>query len=71
MEDFISGKDHHQELANNLNVTRQQAKRIGLGLFYGMGHERLADTLKIKDSEAVRIRDTFRERYETTFNYIK
>jgi hypothetical protein len=34
IENFKQNKDHHQELANSLNINRNQAKRIGFQLSY-------------------------------------
>lgn len=69
--DFIANKNFHTEQAKSLKITRPQAKRIGLGLFYGMGHELLAKTLDISNSEAMRIKDTFKQKYARTFEFIK
>jgi DNA polymerase I-like protein with 3'-5' exonuclease and polymerase domains len=71
IEDFVAGKNHHQELADSLDINYRQAKRIGLGLFYGMGHDKLASTLSASISEAIKIKDTFKQKYIQTFTYIE
>jgi len=71
IENFIVGKNQHAELAKDLNISYKQAKRTGLSLFYGYGHEKLAITLEISNSEAIRIRDSFREKYAKTFEFIE
>jgi DNA polymerase I-like protein with 3'-5' exonuclease and polymerase domains len=71
IEDFIVGKNQHDELAKTLKIERKQAKSIGLGLFYGMGHETLAKKLQVSEGEAIRIRDTFKQKYAKTFQFIE
>ena len=37
--------DFHQEVADLVGIERTQAKTIGLGLMYGMGKNKLANSL--------------------------
>lgn len=71
IEVFLAGKNQHEEVAKGVGIEKKQAKRIGLGLFYGMGHELLADTLHVSTGEAIRIRDTFKQKYAATFDFIE
>ena len=66
--DFIAGKDVHQELANRLEISsRDVAKRIRHATRYGMKVNSLSKTLGIPYSEAERLYDTYRIKYERTF----
>lgn len=56
IEAFIAGENHHTTLAESIGVDYKQAKRIGLGMFYGAGAERVADILDIQLSKATKIR---------------
>lgn len=44
---FIEGRDVHQELADQLGISRNQAKTLRHGLRYGMGTETLKDELGV------------------------
>ena len=44
--------DFHQLAADIVGVSRKQAKDINLGLFYGMGSRKLAETLWLELEEA-------------------
>ena len=39
-------------VAEMASITRKQAKTINLGLFYGMGKNKLARSLELEDDEA-------------------
>jgi len=49
---FREGKDFHQVTAEMAGISRKEAKTIGLGLMYGMGIAKLADSLDISPEEA-------------------
>ena len=44
--------DFHQEVADLVGIERTQAKTIGLGLMYGMGKNKLANSLGVNIDEA-------------------
>jgi len=44
--------DFHEIVASMAKITRKQAKTINLGLFYGMGKNKLARSLELEDDEA-------------------
>ena len=44
--------DFHQEVADLVGIERTQAKTIGLGLMYGMGKNKLANSLGLNIDEA-------------------
>ena len=44
--------DFHEIVARMAKITRKQAKTINLGLFYGMGKNKLARSLELEDDEA-------------------
>ena len=44
--------DFHDIVARMAKITRKQAKTINLGLFYGMGKNKLARSLELDDDEA-------------------
>jgi len=69
IEDFIQGKDVHQQLADKLSITRAQAKSLRHGLRYGMGLDTLKQTLDVSTSRAERIRDDYRAKYPHTFDF--
>jgi DNA polymerase-1 len=51
-EAFLNGEDIHQRVANELGITRKQAKTINFGIIYGMGPAKLANMLGITVKEA-------------------
>jgi DNA polymerase-1 len=50
------GEDVHQATADLVGVTRKMAKTINFGLLYGMGAGKLAQALKLPETEAKAIR---------------
>lgn len=51
--------DLHQRTADLVGCSRTQAKTIGLGIFYGMGKKKLANTLGTTVKEATKILNRF------------
>jgi len=51
--------DFHQMVADMADITRKQAKTIGLGLMYGMGKAKLAIQLDMAVEEAAELIQTF------------
>ena len=47
-----SSADFHQTIADLVGIERTQAKTIGLGLMYGMGKNKLANSLGVSKEEA-------------------
>ena len=47
-----SSADFHQTVADLVGIERNQAKTIGLGLMYGMGKNKLANSLGVSKEEA-------------------
>lgn len=54
--------DFHQMIADLADITRKEAKTIGLGLIYGMGKNKLATQLDISVEEAGELMQRFHER---------
>ena len=51
--------DFHQMVADMAGIKRKAAKTIGLGLMYGMGKQKLADSLDLPLDEAAELIGTF------------
>jgi DNA polymerase I-like protein with 3'-5' exonuclease and polymerase domains len=51
--------DFHALVAALAKITREQAKTINLGLFYGMGKNKLAHTLELDDEESKELFDQY------------
>ena len=51
--------DFHGIVAKMAKITRKQAKTINLGLFYGMGKNKLADSLELDKEEAKELFDEY------------
>jgi DNA polymerase I-like protein with 3'-5' exonuclease and polymerase domains len=51
--------DFHQMVADMAGIKRKAAKTIGLGLMYGMGKQKLADSLDMPLEEAAGLIETF------------
>ena len=51
--------DFHALVARLAKITRKQAKTINLGLFYGMGKNKLAHTLELDDEESKELFDQY------------
>ena len=47
--------DFHQMVADMANISRKEAKTVNLGIMYGMGRKKLADTLAITEDEAIEL----------------
>jgi DNA polymerase-1 len=52
LEAYKAGKDLHQETADQIGLSRDQAKAINFGLCYGMGSKGLTERLNIPVKEA-------------------
>lgn len=62
IQGYEQGKDIHQIVADMLGVERDPtAKRINLGVLYGMGLEKLAKSLNVSIEQAKEWRDRHRE----------
>ena len=60
---YNEGKaDFHQMVADMANITRKEAKTVNLGIMYGMGRKKLADTLAITEDEASDLLRTYNEK---------
>lgn len=62
-EAFHAGADIHQAVADQLSITRDQAKVINFAIIYGMGPDSLAATLGIPRKEAVNIIKGYESNY--------
>jgi DNA polymerase I-like protein with 3'-5' exonuclease and polymerase domains len=51
--------DFHQMVADMAGISRKQAKTVNLGIMYGMGRGKLANTLDITQDEAKELLDTY------------
>ena len=51
--------DFHALVAKMAKITRKQAKTINLGLFYGMGKNKLAKSLELDDEESKELFDQY------------
>ena len=58
---FHEGKDFHQVTADMAKISRKEAKTIGLGLMYGMGIAKLADSLDISPEEAKALKKRYND----------
>jgi len=54
--------DFHQMVADMANISRKEAKTVNLGIMYGMGRKKLADTLAITDDEAVSLLNNYHKK---------
>ena len=54
--------DFHKIVAEMARITRKQAKTINLGLFYGMGKGKLANSLELEKDEAEELFDQYHTR---------
>ena len=60
---YKEGKaDFHQMVADMANISRKEAKTVNLGIMYGMGRKKLADTLAITEDEAIELLATYNEK---------
>jgi DNA polymerase I-like protein with 3'-5' exonuclease and polymerase domains len=51
--------DFHQMVADITEIERKQAKMVNLGIMYGMGRGKLANTLNISEQEAKELLETY------------
>jgi DNA polymerase I-like protein with 3'-5' exonuclease and polymerase domains len=51
--------DFHQMVADMAGISRKQAKTVNLGIMYGMGRGKLANTLDITQDEAKELLETY------------
>ena len=63
---FREDKDFHQVTADMAGISRKEAKTIGLGLMYGMGVKRLAESLEIPEDQA----RALKEKYNTNVSFL-
>lgn len=54
--------DYHRMVAEMAGIPRSQAKQINLGLAYGMGKKKLAETLGLTDADAEALFQQYHER---------
>jgi DNA polymerase I-like protein with 3'-5' exonuclease and polymerase domains len=67
---FHEGKDFHQVTADMAQISRKEAKTIGLGLMYGMGIAKLADSLDISPDEAKALKKKYNDNVQFLNNII-
>ena len=63
---FHEGKDFHQVTADMAQISRKEAKTIGLGLMYGMGIAKLANSLDISQDKA----KALKKKYNDNVNFL-
>ena len=62
-EQYDEGKaDFHKIVADIADISRSEAKTINLGLFYGMGKAKLANSLGYNDADAQEVLDKYHRR---------
>jgi DNA polymerase I-like protein with 3'-5' exonuclease and polymerase domains len=60
---YKEGKaDFHQMVADMAKISRKEAKTVNLGIMYGMGRKKLADTLAITEEEAIELLNTYNQK---------
>ena len=60
---YKEGKaDFHQMVADMAKISRKEAKTVNLGIMYGMGRKKLAETLAITEEEAIELLDTYNQK---------
>ena len=67
---FHEGKDFHQVTADMAQISRKEAKTIGLGLMYGMGIGKLADSLDISQEQAKALKKKYNDNVQFLNNII-
>ena len=67
---FHDGEDFHQVTANMAQISRKEAKTIGLGLMYGMGISKLADSLDISQDQAKSLKKKYNDNVSFLNNII-
>jgi DNA polymerase I-like protein with 3'-5' exonuclease and polymerase domains len=67
---FHEGKDFHQVTAEMAGISRKEAKTIGLGLMYGMGIAKLADSLDIAEDQARALKKKYNDNVQFLNNII-
>jgi DNA polymerase I len=60
---YHNGGDIYQGVADDLSITRKQAKVVVLAISYGMGINKLASSLSISSAKATAIMDAFYAKY--------
>ena len=62
-EQYDKGKaDFHKIVADIADISRSEAKTINLGLFYGMGKAKLANSLGYNDEDAEKVLKQYNQR---------
>lgn len=60
IEEYKNGDpDFHQMVADMAGITRKSAKTVNLGIMYGMGKGKLANTLDITNDEATKLLNNY------------
>jgi DNA polymerase I-like protein with 3'-5' exonuclease and polymerase domains len=54
--------DFHQMVADMAGIGRKEAKTVNLGIMYGMGRGKLANTLDISEAEAKELLETYHDK---------
>jgi DNA polymerase-1 len=70
-EIFTSGADLHQQVADDLRITRKAAKAINFGIVYGAGPRRISQELGIGYDRAYQIMDSYFERFYGVSTWLK
>ncbi len=74
---FLQGRDIHLETAQKIfgseaaKENRNKAKTINFGLLYGMGSQKLADSLSIGTKEAKELIDSYFASFPTVKNFLE
>lgn len=66
---IMEGQDIHQVTADVLGITRKQAKTFNFGKLYGMGQQKIADSLGVSLIEAKKIRRDYDNRFSTIADF--
>jgi DNA polymerase-1 len=68
---FAAGEDLHQQVANEVGITRKAAKAINFGIVYGAGPRRISQELGIPYNDARATMDSYFERFHGVDRWIK
>lgn len=71
IERINAGEDAHQIVADEINVSRKEAKTIQFGLLYGMGEDSLALALGCSKAEASRLKKRYFSRYRKVEKFMR
>lgn len=69
MKAFFEGRDIHQLVADDLKITRKQAKVVNFGILYGMGYTKLANAIGVPDKRAKEVINGYETTYTGYYNW--